>query len=260
MTLVVRSSARAGKPETLSEAVYRQIRHDILSGLLAPGQRLALSALRERHAASFSVVREALSRLVGERLVQATPQLGFRVRAPSPAGLRDMIAVYRRIERIAVRRAFACGDVAWEAQMLAASHTLVRTSAQEPADPEQSREAFADMQAAYHTALLGACDSPCLLELWRSLYDALAAHRLTGIRTAGQRAETAARYQTVTHAVLARDIALVIERLAQCDPFPADDAERERHAPVTRQMTSPTSSAIRRERRSAPSVTPTGLP
>ncbi|WP_178130569.1 GntR family transcriptional regulator [Reyranella sp. CPCC 100927] len=217
----MRSSTGAGKPETLSEAVYRQIRRDILSGLLAPGQRLALSALRERHAASFGVVREALSRLAGERLVQATPQLGFRVHAPSPAGLRDMIAIYRRIERMAVRRAFACGDVAWEARVLAAGHTLVRTSAQAPADPEQ---AFADMQAAYHTALLGACDSPCLLELWRSLYDALAAHRRAGIRTAVQRAEIGDRYQAVTHAVLDRDIASAMERLAQCDPSPADEA------------------------------------
>ncbi len=209
----------------MSEAVYRQIRRDILSGLLAPGQRLALSALRERHAASFSVVREALSRLVGERLVRATPQLGFHVHAPSPAGLRDMIAVYRRIELMAVQRAFANGDVAWESRVLAAGHTLVRTSAQASADPEQSRNTFTDMLAAYHTALLSACDSPCLLELWHSLYDALAVHRRTGIRTAGQREEIAARYQAVTHAVLARDIALAMARLAQCDPFSADDAE-----------------------------------
>ena len=66
---------------TLSEQLYASIRADILAGRARPGERLRLAALAERHGVSLSVVREALTRLSGpgERLVSATPQLGFSV-------------------------------------------------------------------------------------------------------------------------------------------------------------------------------------
>lgn len=207
------------EPLTRSEAVYRKIRHDMLSGVLMPGQRLALSTLREHYDVSFGVVREALFRLVGERLVRATPQHGFRVNALSTAELEDMIGVYRTLEVMALERAFTLGDVAWEAKVLAAGHTLARTPMHDPAEPVVVSRAFANARAAFRAALLAACDSPCLLNLCQSLYDALTAQRRSCTGTAAWRAEVAIRYQAVTKAALARDVDLAVRLLAQCDAY-----------------------------------------
>jgi DNA-binding GntR family transcriptional regulator len=58
---------------------YAQIRALILSGEMAPGDRLSQLELADRLAISRTPVREALRRLTGEGLVDALPQRGFRV-------------------------------------------------------------------------------------------------------------------------------------------------------------------------------------
>src|SRR3954451_12984440 len=64
---------------TRSEQVFSQLRTDILSGRLLPGTRLRFADLTERYDCSTSVVREGLSRLAEQGLVQSEPQHGFHV-------------------------------------------------------------------------------------------------------------------------------------------------------------------------------------
>jgi GntR family transcriptional regulator, carbon starvation induced regulator len=68
---------------TLTESAYRHIRSDILSGSIAPENRLQIVDLSQRHGTSASAVREALSRLVSERLVTLEEQKGFRAASAS---------------------------------------------------------------------------------------------------------------------------------------------------------------------------------
>jgi len=62
------SDSRAGGP-TIATSVYDQIRRDIITGVLAPGYKLGSTGLRERYKVGISPVREALNRLVAEKLV-----------------------------------------------------------------------------------------------------------------------------------------------------------------------------------------------
>ena len=57
--------------ERLVETVYGQLQQDILFGVYEPGSKLKLSDLRRRYEASANTIREALARLVAERLVVA---------------------------------------------------------------------------------------------------------------------------------------------------------------------------------------------
>ena len=86
--------ARLGRIESNSVAMlaYDQIRALILSGEMAPGDRLSQIDLAERLGISRTPVREALRRLAGEGLIDALPQRGFRV---TDLGLE---AVMRRLE------------------------------------------------------------------------------------------------------------------------------------------------------------------
>lgn len=61
--------ARVERPPSLSEHVCQVLRDDILSGRLAPGERLIESAIIDRTGVSRTPVREGLRRLEAEGLV-----------------------------------------------------------------------------------------------------------------------------------------------------------------------------------------------
>src|SRR5690606_1827213 len=84
--------------DTAGEAAYRQIRHDIIFGGLAPGVRLRLERLRETYRASVSTLRETLNRLASERLVLAEGQRGFAVAPVSQQHFRDVAAMRELLE------------------------------------------------------------------------------------------------------------------------------------------------------------------
>jgi DNA-binding GntR family transcriptional regulator len=65
----VSKDGTAPVPPSLSEHVLRVLREDILSGRLAPGERLTEAALIERTGVSRTPIREGLRRLEAEGLV-----------------------------------------------------------------------------------------------------------------------------------------------------------------------------------------------
>src|SRR5881227_3354643 len=77
------------RPRSLTSAVQERLRSDILSTQLLPGQKLHIAGLAKQFSVSLAAVREALSRLVADGLVQASDQRGFRV-SPVSADLRDV--------------------------------------------------------------------------------------------------------------------------------------------------------------------------
>lgn len=63
----------------LRDSVYEGIRQDILSGVLAPGERIQEAPLAKRFETSKTPVREALARLVQEGLLEVFPRVGYVV-------------------------------------------------------------------------------------------------------------------------------------------------------------------------------------
>lgn len=72
------------------ERVYDALRHRIVRGELLPGTRLDPTRLAADLNSSATPVRDALHRLLGERLVAAWPQEGFHVPIYSEGTLRDL--------------------------------------------------------------------------------------------------------------------------------------------------------------------------
>lgn len=80
-------------PEPITaDYIYRRIRHEIVGGAFAPGSMLKLGRLTDQFGASATPVRDALNRLVGERLVVLLPGGGFRVR---PLDADRLTGLYR---------------------------------------------------------------------------------------------------------------------------------------------------------------------
>ena len=196
------------KAKTLQEQVYRKVRADILTGKLRPGQRLKLAVLRAEHGVSLSVVREALTRLAEQKLLRLEPQQGFEVASLSVPDLLDLTAARIAIEGLALRQAIARGDVAWEAKLVAAHHTLANTPRYESGGDGARRltEEWAAAHAAFHATLLEACGSPILIDICRSLYDASELYRRwDSSRPGPPPREVRDEHRALMDAALARD-------------------------------------------------------
>ncbi len=158
--------ARGTGQQTRSEAVHNRIRADILGGRFRPGQRLKFPELSKRYGVSTGAVREALLKLVARNLVSSEAHHGFQVTDVTARGLADLTDARTEIESLALSRAISEGDLAWQAQILAAHHTYEQTPRGDGAQPSED---WLIAHADFHTALLAGCANPRLRDLASSL-------------------------------------------------------------------------------------------
>jgi DNA-binding GntR family transcriptional regulator len=81
--------------------VYETIKQDIIQCILGPGQPLNESELAERLSVSKTRVREALTRLKQDRLVESIPRQGYLIAPITLRGIRDTFEVRLILERAA---------------------------------------------------------------------------------------------------------------------------------------------------------------
>jgi DNA-binding GntR family transcriptional regulator len=91
-------------PGPTFDRVYLALKEQLMSGSFAPGEHLEPAAIGEDLNSSITPVRDALHRLVGERIVEAPRNDGFRVPVPTEAELRDLYAWNRDLLELALRR------------------------------------------------------------------------------------------------------------------------------------------------------------
>ncbi len=75
---------------TLRQQIYEQLKADIMNCSLAPGQVLSEDELATRFGASKTPIREALTSLVQDRLVEYFPNRGFMVTTISVADIQEI--------------------------------------------------------------------------------------------------------------------------------------------------------------------------
>ena len=75
--------------ETLTDRALRQLRNLILTGELAPGERVAEAAMAERLSISRTPMREAIRVLASEGLLTVNPNRGAEVTDIDEKTLRD---------------------------------------------------------------------------------------------------------------------------------------------------------------------------
>jgi len=198
----------------LTQAAYEGLRADLLSCRIPPGKKLKIQELCGRFSVSLGAIREALSRLTSEGLVMAEPQRGFRAAPISAADLADLTMVRVEIDSLCLKRAIACGDVDWEARLIAAAHLLARTPEREPKDPARSNEEWAHAHRAFHLALIEGCKSPWLIQLHSQLYAQSERYRRLSVPFANRRRNVDKEHRAIVKATLARDTKTAVSLLA----------------------------------------------
>lgn len=89
---------------TLQDRVVDQVREAILTGVFPPGQRLLEPELARRFGVSVTPVREALSVLAGRGLIVRNGRFGSYVRTLNVADVKNLFALRKALECLALRQ------------------------------------------------------------------------------------------------------------------------------------------------------------
>lgn len=88
---------------SLTEQVYRDLRHGIITGTIPGGSRLVETTVAGQMKVSRTPVREALHKLALEGLLYSIPRAGYIVEEMSDHDIQDLFTTRTAIEQIVVK-------------------------------------------------------------------------------------------------------------------------------------------------------------
>ena len=195
-----------GRHGSQIESAYWRLRQEIITGSLAPSQKLRIDFLRKTYGFGASGLREALSRLVSDGLAESEAQRGYWVSPISREDLQDITTARLTNEVEALRQSILHGSLEWEGRVVAARHSLERV---EQSMTEPSAEVIMGWEQAnryFHMALISGCPSRWLLRFTELLYDQSQRYRhRTVLRRAIPRRGLSAEHAAIVEATLVRD-------------------------------------------------------
>jgi DNA-binding GntR family transcriptional regulator len=199
---------------SITEQVYRQLKTELLKCQLRPGEHLRTKELSIRFSVSLSVVREALSRLTAEGLVDSDPQRGFRAAPLSSADLLALTEAGIEIEALCIRKALKNGDAAWEQRV---RNGLDRVSTASSAIDSAGRinETFLMHHHAFHDALISACSNTWLLRMRYSCHLQAERYRQICIPLQPDLDKIYIGYDEIAEAALNRDLTTTVRLVSE---------------------------------------------
>jgi DNA-binding GntR family transcriptional regulator len=154
---------RIPKPASLSDQVYTQLRHAIISEERKPGEKLVELEIAAQMGTSQGPVREALQRLERDGLVERQARSATYVSMISINEMYELFSVRTTIEGFAIRRA---------AQKITADQCdylqqLVRDM--EQAGERKDMISLAEYDMQFHRSIVECAESAGLLRAWIAL-------------------------------------------------------------------------------------------
>jgi DNA-binding GntR family transcriptional regulator len=189
--------------------VYQAMRADLIRVRLAPGERLRIQELSDRYACGVIPIREALNRLASEGLVQYSEQRGFSAAKVSVEDALDICQARILMSDSALRASIEHGDNAWEERVVLGYHRLRKVPRYEMAEPPTGNLDYDDPHKAFHTALISACGSSRMIQLYEQLFVHAERYRHYARRILV--ADPDDEHRALMDAALARDIPRALE-------------------------------------------------
>jgi DNA-binding GntR family transcriptional regulator len=199
------------EPSSLVELTLLRLRHEILSGALAPGERLVEEHLTQRFGTSRAPLREALRQLAQQGLIEHLPRRGVRVAELSAADSDELFALRMVLERYAVEAAFARPDPV--------SLASVTSAWQQMAEAARSGDAFAENNAhqRFHVEVVALAGQRHLLMAFEPVILKLQLLMAANLRLEAEQrdaAEGVARHRRLLGALATGDPVVAIDALA----------------------------------------------
>lgn len=151
-----------GREASATRAAYEILREMILLGQLGAGQKLKIEDLRKTLDMGASPVREALSLLTSDMLVERLDQRGFRAAPASLENFQEILTLRCSLEDMALRQSMQNASPEWEDRLVLAHHRMKK---------ETGTDGFEGAHRDFHMTLLSNAPSPILLRFCAQLYD-----------------------------------------------------------------------------------------
>lgn len=221
----------------LATLAWQRIREDIINGKFAPSTRLRIALLRKVYGIGATPLREALSRLVSERLVVSMDRRGFAVAPISLKELRDLTNLRKLLEKEALRQSLANGDEKWEASVVSSIYRLEKQHERIQAGDTEAIEGWEQLNQEFHETLVAACDAPFLLHFRQTVYLYLKRYRQICLSLVSPSRDVHLEHTAMYKAALSRDYESICaltdehlertyQRIAQSGTLTPNSAER----------------------------------
>jgi DNA-binding GntR family transcriptional regulator len=187
------------RPRTVSIVIHDALRDEILAMRRKPGEPLSEKDIAAQFGVSRTPVREAVLKLVEERLIEIFPQSGTFVARIPIEELGEAMLVRAALEKTTVALA---AHHHREADLATLSDILDR---QEMAAKAQDRDAFHDGDEAFHQAIALAAGYPNIWRLVTSVKYQVDRYRRLTLPAPGRMVKVIAEHRAIYDAIAARN-------------------------------------------------------
>lgn len=165
---------KAIEAPTLQEAVYEELVSAILSGKIAPGERITLENIAQQLNVSIMPVREALRRLEAGGFVSIEKNKRIVVRELSPETLKEILEIRLILESVAIEKAIKIRSD----ESISRLEELIK-----PFHIAENEEEFLEVNKEFHFTIYRQANMPVLMEVITGLWEKVSPYLHILIRT-----------------------------------------------------------------------------
>jgi GntR family transcriptional regulator, rspAB operon transcriptional repressor len=193
-----------------SDSVFDILRENILGRGFRPGDRLDVRTLADQLGVSATPVKDAVTRLAAEGLVEIRPRTGTFVAELAADTVAETFEIRRALECLAAEHV-----VSRLTPELLARFTTIVEALERPVLTERDRTQHEQRNVELHTLLVESSGNRRLAELYRSLNAHLIVARIHSRRSPddARLAQERREHRAILEALLARDAAALVSAL-----------------------------------------------
>jgi DNA-binding GntR family transcriptional regulator len=192
-------SLKLRKPVSIREKIYKNIREDIISGVIPAGERLFEARIAREINASRTPVREALHMLEMEGFLETVPRVGYRVSSITLKEVEELCEIRIINETLAAQWAI---DRITPRQIRSLEEELDRA---ETSLNEGNTDVFVNDDARFHEGLSRASGSNHLFELCQLLRRHMLRYRMETLNEKETVIRAIAGHRDILGCIRARD-------------------------------------------------------
>ncbi len=196
-------------PQSLITQIYNKIKKSLINGDLKPGEKLKIDVLKEKYDTGHTPIREALTSLVKDGLVERIEQKGFVASNVSMKHFNEVLKTRIWIEEIAIKKSMENKDglEKWEENLILLNHRLSKKDWTEKYNPEND-DSWEMIHKKFHISLISRSGSDYLTKFCEQLYDQNLRFRFLLIKNKKNylARNVNKEHQDILNAVISRDI------------------------------------------------------
>ena len=186
------------KPVSLADQVYERLEYNILTGVYQPGEILSEKRLAAELGVSRTPIREAMTRLIYEKLINETPN-GNEVRGISADDVEDIFEVKKKLEVLATKR--AAENMSDEDKEKLKGVVDQQEYFASKGDSKRVR----DLDTEFHDLIYDGCGSVTLQGILAPIHHKLMKFRKTSLEHEGRIMESVSEHKHILDAIMDND-------------------------------------------------------